>query len=835
MKRKAAIIILVLILSALFLVLLPIYSLNVQSSIGASGWGTPNDPINAHPGYKDVPFFVIVSAPVTLEPEEATLYLPSGILSSSCEVEAQGSFTQSSLGSYVITFDLTVLSSTSPGYYTGYLNLVFDNLTNGKTIQETGEVTIPVKPVIYPTVQLVWGTSSSPILPRAGEGITPLTLVVENPSEHPILNVKVNVTLPHGVLSLTGKQYQCFQVSAIPEGEVVPITEPVNVTPFSEGQHQVKYTVSFTNYLEFEYSTSGSLNTTIYPLSPLSISVEGNESDKNVTAGSLNDLYINLKSNTTGVLLSLIPSLKTVYTNFTQVSLTPGESLTFEYQVYVPETLTGYFPVIFKATLESMGQVENFTFFKSIYVVNNATPSIVDSFWGEPNQTTLAFPQEGVTPLTLVVENPLPVPISNVNITLIPPSGITDIYPYITLPGLGNFSVHELAYPVQIGNVSPGLHIFKYLLSYDGKTVNGNFTAVISQFSPVFAKPIISPIPAGGYSNLTVTIVNNGSVPAQDVSAFLEVRGLEETAFFNQTLLYLQPHSNSTFVFYLYAPPNLTSGVYPALLKVFFSEYSKLINETYIVPLVVVNDPSSLDVQLTPTIIYYSSNNTVLLKVTNPLPSPVYDVDVSMLAKSPLYISSPQVSVAEIPSNTTTTFVEYMIPEIPSTSTIPLEVTTSFLYKGLPYNQVSDIQLFSTGNVSISVNDVSGSVVNGSVVITGAIVNNGNSPAKGVMVNVDNYTSVYVGDLSPDTPTPFSVSFTVPSGYYHFNVTVSYLNSVNDEESVTTSLSMGVSYPTTTSHDSSVKPLGLIMGAGIVIIISLIIFLTLRGRKHEGQ
>ncbi|WP_054839223.1 hypothetical protein [Sulfuracidifex metallicus] len=141
-------------------------------------------------------------------------------------------------------------------------------------------MTIPVKPVIYPTVQLVWGTSSSPILSRAGEGITPLTLVVENPSEHPILNVKINVTLPHGVLSLTGKQYQCFQVSAIPEGEVVPITEPVNVTPFSEGQHQVKYTVSFTNYLEFEYSTSGSFNTTIYPLSPLSISVEGNESDK---------------------------------------------------------------------------------------------------------------------------------------------------------------------------------------------------------------------------------------------------------------------------------------------------------------------------------------------------------------------------------------------------------------------------------------------------------------------------------------------------------------------------------------------------------------------------
>ncbi|BBG23487.1 hypothetical protein IC006_0771 [Sulfuracidifex tepidarius] len=814
---------LLLLLVVILIGVIPLFfSQQSQAAVGAAGWGTPSNPINAHPGYKDVPFFVIVSAPITLQPQQAVLDLPGEVLSSQCTTVAYGSSSQSSLGSYVLTFDLSVPSSTSPGYYQGYLTVYYVNLTSGKTVVESSPVTIPVKPVIYPTLQAVWGTSSSPTFPRAGEGVTPLTLVVENPSEHPILDVKVNVTLPKGVFSLTGEKYVCEEASAIPAGETIPITVPVNVSALSSpGVYTMSYSISFTNYLEFQYSHQGEVNTSIYSLSPFNVTLEQGKA----YAGSLTHFFVKLNSSTTGVLLSMIPDLKVVYTNFTETPLSPGEERTFCYEVVTPETVTGTYPVLFRATLDDMGEIENLTFLKPLNIVNNQTPSVVDSFWG--GNQSLAFPEEGAALLTLVVENPLPIPLENVNLTLIPPHGISPVYPYVDIPEVGNFSVREVSYPVQIGNVSAGPVTFRYVMSYEGGEANGTFTAVISQISPVFAEPMTKPIPVGGYSNLTVYVVNNGSIPVQDVGAILEVEGVQEIAYFNQTTLSISPHSNSSFVFYLYAPPNLNTGVYPSLLKVFFSEYSRTLNETYVVPLVVVQDPS-ISVSLSPTTVFYSSNNTVLLSLTNPLPSPVYDVHVSLSSQSPLYISSPSVTVAEIPPNTTSSFVEYVIPEVPSTSTIPLEMDTSYVYHGLPYNQVSLVELFSTGNVSLSMTGVSSSVVNGSVVISGTLVDEGNYPAKGVVVSVGNYTSVYIGDVSPDTPTPFSVSFTVPPGFYHFNVTATYLNSVMQEKNVSYSISMGVSYNTSTADSKHVDFLGIGIAAVIVVLVFLIIYLSVR-------
>jgi len=810
-----------LLILAVLLSISPIAFNQAEGAVGASGWGTPDNPINAHPGYKDVPFFVVVSEPITLQPQEAVLNLPGEVLSSECTTVAYGSSSQSSLGTYVLTFDLSVPSSTSPGYYQAYLTVYYLNLTSGKTVVESSPVTIPVKPLIYPTVQLVWGTTSSPTFPRAGEGVTPLTLVVENPSEHPILNVKVNVTLPKGVFSMDGESYVCEDISAIPAGNAVPITTPVNVSTLSSpGEYTLKYSVSFTNYLEFQYSHGGELNTSIYSLSPFNATLKQGQA----YAGSLTRVWLRLNSTTTGVLVSLIPSLKVVYTNFTEVPLSPGEERTFCFEVVTPETISGTYPVLFRATLDDMGEVENLTFVEPLQVVNNQTPSIVDSFWG--NQS-LAFPNEGIADLTLVVENPLPIPLENVNLTLVSPRGVFPVYPYITIPELGNFSVREISYPVQIGNVTPGSITFNYVMRYGNEEVKGNFTAIISAFSPVFAEPEAKPIPVGGYSNLTVSVINNGSIPVQDVNAFLEVKGIDEIAYFNQTLPSLLPHSNSSFVFYLYAPPDLNTGVYPSILKVFFSEYSKVINETYVVPLVVVQDPS-LQVSLTPTTVFYSSNNTLVLSMSNPLPSPVYDVHVSLTSESPLYISSPSLNVAEIPPNTTSSFVEYVVPEVPSTSTIPLEIETSYVYRGLPYNQVSAVELFSTGNVSLSMTGVSSSEVNGSVVITGTLVDDGNYPARGVVVSVNNYTSVYIGDVSPGTPTPFSVSFTVPPGFYHFNVTVTYQNSVMQNKEISYPLSMGVSDSSSSADSGHVNYLGIGLGALIVVLISVIIYLTVR-------
>ncbi len=803
---------------------IPLLTQHASAAIGASGWGTPNNPINAHPGYMDVPFFVIVSAPLTLQLQQAVLDLPGEVLSSQCTTVAYGSSSQSSLGTYLLTFDLSVPSSTSPGYYEAYLTVYYTNITNGNTVVESGPVTIPVKPVIYPSLQLLWGTTQSPTFARAGEGVTPITLVVTNPSEHPILNVKVNVTLPKGVFSLSGQDYICQEIPAVPAGEVVQVTEALNVSSLSSpGNYQLKYKISFTNYLEFSYSTSGITSTSIYSLSPFNTTMVQEEA----TAGELTHLYLTVDSSTTGLMIKLLPDLKVLYTNFTETSISPGGRYTFCYEVLTPDTVSGNFPVLFQATLDDMGQVVNYTFLESLHVENNATPSVVDSFWGEGNQTTLAFPDEGIVPLTLLVENPLPVPLENVNVTLMSGHGISPSYPYVTVPLIGNFSVQEVTYPVDITNVSTGPVPLEYKITYGNHTVEGSFTVVVNQLSPVFAEPEVKPIPTGGYSNLTVRVVNNGSLPVQDVGAVLEVGGIEEIAYFNQTIPSLAPHSNSSFVFYFYAPPTLKMGVYPALLKVFFSEYSKVFNETYVVPLVVVTDPS-LAISLSPMTVFYSSNNTVTLSVYNPLRSPVYDVQISLVSQSPLYISSPTLNVAEVPPNSTSIFTEDVVPEVPSTSTIPLEVDVSYLYDGLPYTQTEQVELFSTGNVSLQMMDVTSSVVNGSVVVSGTLLDNGNSPAKGVIVSIANYTSLYVGEVTPGNPTPFSLSLQVPPGYYHFNLTATYLNSVNNQEETSYVIAMGVSYNTQTSDSKPIDITGVGLGALIVVMIALIIYLAVK-------
>ncbi|TRN02143.1 hypothetical protein DJ530_04780 [Sulfolobus sp. E1] len=807
--------------------------------VSSWGWGTPQNPIKAYPGYNDTPFYVLISLPLGYQVVYAYLSLyGTPITSESGSSLAYGSVTSSSLSTTTqITFFLNINQNAKPGTYNVPLTVVYQNAITGAESQVTQTITIPIYNVTFPILQQVfWGTTQQVTFAQVGEGLIPLTFVVFNPTADPMINVTLNVFLPNGIYSQTNNQHLSVKISALPPGQPELTTVIVNVSSqIKPGVYNLTYEICFTDFLGYWHKDYANQTTSIvvYPLAKLSVY----SNPIYAIPGNTVTLLVKISSNVTSFVYSVKPIppsevLLPISSNFTPSVIQPAKNVVFYFNFYViQDVLPSIYPIPIELNYSALGSSFSYVYLSYIKVYYNESPQIAETAW---NTTVTPFPGIGVMPLTLYVYNPLPYPITGVNITYNFPSGIIPLQPYVFLPGIPQFQMIPITIPVEITpNASIGVLNYTYRISYNGdQVVDGLNNIYVLPPSPVIVELNKTIVSQGGYDVLPLKVINLGAEYVYNLNVVLLTQGLEMIASFNNTIPFLKPNSSITLYYTIYAPQDLPPAVYQLLIKLYYVYFTSSIVRTFTIPISVVSSQNILLVNLLKTSVYYDTNNTDVIQVVNLANYSLYNVQISLnYASQEIYLSTSKIYIPFLPPHYIYTLPVYIIPQIPETTSIPINILMSYIVNSTTQTYQDVINLLSTGFVKMEITQVSAQVVNNSVVISGVLINTGSQSAQFVTVYLNNYTSLYIGSVPPNSPTPFSFTLSLPPGRYTFNVSVTYENQLYQPNLTYYAFSYIASYPITSSNKSSFNvTISVVLAAVIMILISVIIYLSLRKR-----
>ncbi|MCG3108127.1 hypothetical protein L3N51_00408 [Metallosphaera sp. J1] len=868
MKNLIVLLLMVVFLSPLSFFIVTANPATPTVSILGYGWGSPSSTVSAYPGYTDFPFYVEIGAVDSATPLSASISFPTG--SPFTAVGGNQAGVSQGSGYYLAVFYLTVSSSASPGYYSAKVTVNYGAPIADQVCVEskTFNIEIPVSAVDFPIpVGIQGGTSqvSQPLV--TGEGVTPITVSVSNPSSNTVDNVLVNLTLPSGLMSETGKNFLTFTIPSIPPQETLQSTQMVNVTQKAvPGTYTLNYSVTFTNYLGYRYYatnsniTSGNANVTlvnipltltIYPKTPLTFYA----TSASATPSSLVSITLRVNSSFNAYIESVTPqtSLTLISSNFTPTTFQGTSS--FNYTFQVPQTLLpGAYPVTFAITYQLFGQQQETTVTTFVQVsYYNAVPTLSDPTW-----STLATPGTTGATLTFLLTNPLPYPISDVNVTILPPTGVSATYDTYVVPTLSasgqGVNYAQVPFTITLAqNITPGYHEIPFVVSYFS---NYGYHEVKSQI-PVYVYPqsqlLVSfsnvTIYQGTQAELPITLVNNDPVSISSVSASLRLAGLSVVGFSNQTLN-LGPNANATIVFTISAQ-GVGAGTYPATLTLVYNYEGVTKSVTYTIPINVLPAQNIVGVSITPTEVFYGTINNVTVKLINNAQTPLNNVVLKLFGPSSEFsISQNTVDIGTLSPEKSYSVTLSLLPTVSSTTPLPLSVQVQYLLPGSGVISESyNFSLIATGLVDLVLQQPSVTFSNGSLTVSGVLDNFGTASANFVTVYV-NGNSTYIGSVPPNSPTPFSTTLTLPftggnsstARTHEIKIVVSYEDAIYQPHNLTYTLSFSPSathFNATTLANfrhfrrsgNSLLPDIVIFVLLVVVIVLAILLVLRRGKK----
>ncbi|ABP95685.1 MULTISPECIES: COG1361 S-layer family protein [Metallosphaera] len=865
MKNFIVLLLIMIFLSPLSFLLATATPASPTVSVLGYGWGSPSSPTSAYPGYTDFPFYVEIGAVGSATPLSASISFPSG--SPFITVGGNQAGVIQGSGYYLAIFYLTIPSSVTPGYYSAKVTVDYSVPIADQVCVEskTFNIQIPVSAVDFPIpVGIQGGTSgvSQPLV--TGEGASPLTISVSNPSNNIVDNVLVNLTLPSGLMSETGKKFLIFTIPSIPPQETIQSTQLVNVTQNAiPGTYSLNYSVTFTNYLGYRYYatnsniTSGNANVTlvnipltltIYPKTPITFYV----TSTSATPSSLVSITLRANSSYNAFIESVTPqtSLTLLSSNFTPTTF--QGTANFNYTFEVPQTLApGAYPITFTITYEIFGQQQE-TAVTTFVQVNyyNAMPTLSDPTW-----STLASPGTAGVTLTFLLTNPLPYPISDVNVTILPPAGMSSTYISYVVPTLSasgqGINYAQVPFTITLAqNVTPGYHEIPFVVSYFSSY---GFHKVRSQI-PVYVYPqsqllaLVSNVTVyqGTQAELPIVLVNYDPVPVSSVSAELRLTGLSVVGFSNQTFN-MGPNSNATVVFTISAQ-GVGAGSYPATLTLVYNYEGVTKTVTYTIPINVLPAQNIVDVSITPTEVYYGTINNVTVRLIDTAQTPLNNVVLKLFGPSSEFsLSQNTVDIGTLSPGKSYTVTLNLLPTVSSTTPLPLSVEVQYLLPGSGViTQSYNFSLIATGLVDLVLQQPTISFSNGTLTVTGVLNNFGTASANFVTVYVDG-NSTYIGSVPPNSPTPFSTTLVIPfaggntstAKPHQVKIVVSYEDSIYQTHNLTYVLSFSPSathFNTTFTNfrhfrsSNSLLP-EIVIAILLVIVIVLAILLVLRKGK----
>ncbi|EZQ04940.1 hypothetical protein CM19_07800 [Candidatus Acidianus copahuensis] len=756
-------------------------------------------------------------------------------------------------GNRTYNFTFYIQPNTQPGIYPVTFTITYESLGQQFTriLQSFVNVYINASPRI---VSLQWGTSTSVQQAFVGEGLVPLTITLFNPTEVTMSNITLQLSLPKGVLSQSGKTNVTFIIPGIEPGSAETSTEYVNILQnASPGSYTLPVNVTVF-YNGNSYKTQENVTLVIYPSTILDVTAD----DVSTTVNHPASILLNFSASQQVDLISITPQtqLSLVRSNFTPTYFHGNRTYNFTFYIQ-PNTQPGIYPVTFTITYESLGQ--QFTRIITVYIdvsYFNVSPEIISVQWGNPQESVIAYPGVGYVPLTLTILNPYPYAIENVKIFLTLPTGIN------TTQNVEDFAQIQpessLTFTINVDvtpSVSSGYQnlsfFITYLSAYGKFNSSGSYALYVfppKQILVSFSNPEAF---QGQEFPLYVNVTDTGESPLTAVSATVSSQEISLVGSNNQTINYIKPHSTVTFIFNLYVPSNLPTNVYPVNVEISYVYEGEQGSYSYTLPVPVHQSKSPVKLNLSTFTIYYQTINYVNLTIENNLTSTLNNVKVNV------YVPSTEVSLTQstfnlgnIPSGLKRSIELQLLPLESQTLSIPIGI--SITYVGEDGEQLTygfNYTLSAIGLIQVEVTQPSVSISNGSITLSGVLLNTGNLEAQNLIIYGPYGVQDYIGQLPTGTPTPFSITIpesssvaklvnTTSNDSQSYTITISYQNSLYQFKNITYTFTFSPSSVETTSvpiHTSEFhRPSPLLRAIPYIIILVLIILiaiLLIRGRK----
>lgn len=777
-------------------------------------WGSLQNPVNATVGDYNVPLYVVLSGAVT----KATLYpnspTPFGTTSPIYGVIVSSTQTQT-----VVEFVVSLNS-----YGTFYVPMKVEYYVgNNQTNNETLTLPLYISPPSYPILQAIYFNGNQFAI--SGSGVAQLSVTVYNPSGSVMRNVVINLDLPNGMYSLTGRPYVSILIPQIPPYSVAQGSTQVNVTTFAApGTYYEPYQVRYTDPLGGTHVNSYT-NATIFvvPSQPLKFQVN----PVSVSSGNVAPLLIDVVGRGTIQNLQLVTQLPIVHSNFTPFMNVNGRAI-LEFKLLVPSNQPpGLYPIELVTTYSSYGSTFQATYYSFINVtVPDRAPSITSLVWA-----TTPLPQ-GTAQAVVTVVNPYNFPINDVILNFTGNASIISATPIAEIPPEG-FSTTTVT--LRLPNIT-GQVILPYTITFyvNGQqyTVKSVIETGIYNYPQLQIRLVPETVYPGELANLMLNVSNPSQNGVSQISINLQSPFIEILKQPTAVGL-LKPNSWTVVPVSVYVPPNVPSGVSFANAVVTFVYNGQTFTQSYQIPLYVVQGYYPIQVSLRPSILYYQVQNNVTLTLTNSAPWNVTNVTVRLLYPPGLVQMSPQTfNVGNLESMKTInlTFSAYSSNAV--TEVVPISVVVNYLANGVPGSRTYNVTLTFTGLVRLVLLSPNFIYQNGSATFTATLLNTGNAQANNVIIYYPG-GSQYIGQLPTNSPLVFQIPATLIGKTASVNFTISYETPLYQIVNESFHYTGGVVIPLTQSSTTSGSVATDLRVISLAVLVAAIIILAIYLRRKR--
>ena len=479
-----------------------------------------------------------------------------------------------------------------------------------------------------------------------------------------------------------------------------------------------------------------------------------------------------------------------------------------------------------------------------------STPQLINYTWGSIGTPIYATPGMVNVPLTVQFNSTANISYGELTLTSTPITSSTGgEYAYAAPAGTGYLTFY-LNIPT---NATPGTYDASLLVILSGGgATSATLDLVINAPVSIKVTAPSSSLAAGGSASFPVEITNSGNSTIYGLSVTPASPYLQLVSGNSSSLGYLTPNGTAIFRYDIYAPNTLNLGLYPISIGVTYSMGTgqvptSVVYYTYLA----VTSVQGVSATLTPSTLYYQRNNSMVLTLTNNAGNQLKDVIVDLNVGSNLYVQqgTGPFNLSTIPASGRSSITLNIIPTSTlQTSTVPIIVEASYKVDNITQFSSFDYNVLLTGDIVVSFSNIatSGAAYNGTeLTVSGSLLNSGTEEAYYGTLYANGQIaqptqSTYIGDLPTDSPTPFTVSFTIPSdastGTYKLSLLFTYQDSLGNSYNATYLLYLPViSGAQPVQHTPQKSNYALYALIAILVVLILVIVYLIRRRRSKSK
>ncbi|WP_449462445.1 hypothetical protein PQ610_00130 [Tardisphaera miroshnichenkoae] len=536
-------------------------------------------------------------------------------------------------------------------------------------------------------------------------------------------------------------------------------------------------------------------------------------------------------------------------------TVTSGSTATFlTFYLSVPQnSKPGDYPSLLTLVYRKSGVTNDYITYVNLTIYAPEKPELIDPAWISGNGSSFPYPGSGLEDLGVYLSNPSSVPLLGVNVTLFLPRGVLGLngksITSFQVPYVGPRGIAQLQFPLNVTSAAlVGNQLVRANISFEDY-FGGHYFNDTSFNVMIYARPDVALFASkghaevGGVVNLSLTVSVLSSSPIYHVAVQPEFQPFELISGNLSSISSIGGKGNATLRYAFYVPENVPPGIYPVMFTVYYGDplQSAVQCTTYVT---VAQQAQNLSISLSPAYAYYDRNDTLLVKLTNS-GSSVYGVQVSLEPVQGLYVAqgSGPWSVGTLNKGETAVLTLSVIPSIPEPGSLPLEFIVTYR-NSLNYTEEAQLTapLFLKGLIKIYVTSLSAptAAVNGTnATISGILLNEGTSEAYYVNVGLWPYNwsqQEYIGSLPADSPTPFSLSVSIPKGAhgtYQLYINITYQDSLGNSYAYSYPVNISVRQQASRPHGAKNNTL-IYTIAGAVIVIAAASYVVIRRRRPKS-